>query len=554
MRLGPKRTWIEWETRARPRANVRDRLRQPRRRYDAPMHDAPHASGCDLIGSTWTPIPGDALRSHNPARPGETIWRGSPVVGHADDAVSAARRALPAWASLPIARRAEALRAFQSLAKARCDQLAALIQRETGKAAWDSLGEAKLLSDKVDITLETGVNTGRQRVTDFELSLSATRTGRTIFRPHGVMAVIGPFNFPAHLPNGHIVPALLMGNTVVFKPSDKAPAVGAFLASLFHDALESVDAPKGVFNMVQGGAETASRLVTHEGIDGILFTGSWPVGRRIMEANLDRPGRLLALEMGGNNAAVVMPDAHLKQAAVECVRSAFVTTGQRCTCTRRLIVHRAVADRFIGLVLNVSRGLRVGDPGGVGGQPVFTGPLIRAEAAEAVLGFQGSLVRAGATALLESGRLTSDTGGHFISPAVLRVDRFSLAADASRDAGCDVEVFGPLLRISIVDSLDAAIEQANASRYGLAASIFTTDAHAAARFIAEAKAGCVNVNTGTAGASSRLPFGGLDRSGNHRPAGALSLDYCAFPVAAMLERSDSGTIPPGMDWDDRWLV
>ena len=508
----------------------------------------------DLIASHWTPIPGDSLRSHNPAAPSQIIWQGSPVMAHLDAAVAAARAACAEWSAWDIERRADVLRRYQAICKRREAEMAELILVETGKPAWDSAGEAKLLSDKVDITLESGPNSGRHRVSPFERSLTPTRRAKTLFRPHGVMAVIGPFNFPAHLPNGHIVPALLMGNTIVFKPSDKAPAVGQLLASFFLEALQSAGAPAGVFNLVHGAGDIAAALSVHDDIDGVLFTGSWPVGRRIMQANLDNPGRMIALEMGGNNAAVVLPDADLKQAAVEAVRCAFITAGQRCTCTRRVIVHRAVADRFTRMLVECAKALAIGDPRGVNGAPVFLGPVIRDEARKAVLDFQTDLLRAGASSLLESRPHSSETGGHFITPGILQVSRFSLAAEPRKDAGCDVEVFGPLLRISTADSLDDAIVQANASRYGLAASIFTADTSAAARFSHEAKAGCVNINTGTAGASSRLPFGGLDRSGNHRPAGAFSLDYCAFPVASMVEAGGSVAIPAGMRWDDAWLA
>lgn len=508
----------------------------------------------DLIAGEWVPLPGASLISHNPARPAEAVWQGSPVASHIDAAAHAARAAQPEWARWPVARRAEVLRAFQTLARARADELGALIMRETGKAQWDSLAEARLLADKVDITLESGPHSGLHRVTGFELPLTATRAGATRFRPHGVMAVIGPFNFPAHLPNGHIVPALLTGNTIVFKPSDKAPAVGQFLATLFHDALTTCGAPRGVLNLVHGGASHAATLVSHESIDGVLFTGSWPVGRRILEANIDRPGRLIALEMGGNNAAVVMPDADLRQAVIECARSAFVTTGQRCTCTRRIIVHEAIAPRFVPLLQKVASTLIVGDPAGVAGQPVFMGPLIRAEARDAMLQFQSSLSRAGGRVITEAAEISNPDGGHYVSPAIVAVDRFSPGHDASRDAGCDIEVFAPLVRVSTVASIGDALEQVNASRYGLAASIFTKDPAAIDRFLAEAKAGCVNVNTGTAGASSKLPFGGLDRSGNHRPAGAFSLDYCAYPVATMVESGAGATVPSGMQVPDSWFA
>ena len=517
----------------------------------------------DIIAGRRTPISGDALRSFSPARPSRTIWLGAPNPAHADHAVAAARAAFHAWARTPRTERFDLLRAFADVARRREADLALLICDETGKALWESRQEAALIHQKVEITLDAAEHGGLRRVSPFEFSLTTTRRAAYDFRPHGVMAIVGPFNFPAHLPNGHIVPALAAGNTVVFKPSDKAPAVGQMLAEMLLEA----GLPPGVVNLVHGGGETARRLVAHDDIDGVLFTGSWPVGRAIMQANLDRPGRILALEMGGNNPAVVLPDADLKQAAIEVVRCAFNTTGQRCTSTRRLIVHEAIAERFAALVCKAASTLLVGDPRGIGPasdppdrrQPVFMGPIIRAEARDAVLAFQRDIARAGGGVVLESTPMDDPTGarggdaGFYITPGVVRVPRFTLADDPRRDAGCDVEVFGPLLRIAAARDLDAALDQANATRFGLAASIFTADQAAAGRFLAECRAGCVNVNTGTAGASSKLPFGGLGLSGNHRPAGAFSLDYCAFPVAHMIETGAAATLAPGMRFEDGWL-
>lgn len=512
---------------------------------------------CDFIGGAPAGIPGDRLRSHNPARPAETVYAASPRVEHVSRAIGAARSALPAWSRLPIEARAAVLRAYQSLVKQREAAIAELVRDEAGKAAWEALAEARALAEKVDITLAEGPHTGRARITGFDLPVSGTRVGRCVFRPHGVMGVVGPFNFPAHLPNGHIVPALLAGNTVVFKPSDKTPAVGQLLAELIIDALREADAPAGVFNLVQGGTEVAAALTGHDGLDGILFTGSWPVGRRILEANLDRPGRIIALELGGNNPAVVMPDADLKQAAIEVARSAFATTGQRCTCTRRAIVHAGVAPRFFDLLARVARGLVIGDPRGggeAGGTPVFCGPIIRREQLDAVLAFQRQAIALGARPVLECAAIPSAASGHFISPGILEVPRFTLADDPRADPGCDFEIFGPLLRVAVAGSFDEALEQANATRYGLASAIFTKNGAWIERFLAESRAGCVNINTGTAGASSKLPFGGLGLSGNHRPAGSFSLDYSAYPVASLIESGDAATIPQGMTWDDAWLA
>jgi succinylglutamic semialdehyde dehydrogenase len=517
---------------------------------------APGAGRAD----TEVGVPGEGVVARNPARPAQVVWAGRAEVRHVDEAVAAARAAWPAWAAAGPDRRFAALRRYQSLCREREQEIAEIICDETGKVMWEARQEAALLALKVEITLERSPHSGLSRVTDWQVPLGGGRTGRTIFRPHGVMAVVGPFNFPAHLPNGHIVPALAMGNTVVFKPSDKAPGVGQVLGELLAAALEAEGfgpGGGGIVNVVQGGAEVASRLVGHEGIDGVLFTGSWPVGRRIMEANLDRPGRILALEMGGNNAAVVMPDADLRQAAIEIVRCAFNTAGQRCTCTRRAVVHREVAGRLIPAICKGASLLVIGDPRadrGSGGTPVFMGPMIRDEARRLVVSQVAAMARGGGRVLVEPRE--PDVGGHggwYLSPAVVQVERFVASDAAADEPGSDVEVFGPVLRVCVVDSLDEAIEQANATRFGLAASIFTRDLGAAERFLREARAGCVNVNTGTAGASSRLPFGGLGLSGNHRPAGAYSLDYCAYPVAAMVEAGGAATMAEGMRFEEAWL-
>ncbi|MBL4592109.1 MAG: aldehyde dehydrogenase family protein, partial [Phycisphaerales bacterium] len=397
------------------------------------------------------------------------------------------------------------------------------------------------------ITIEEGIHTGRQRVSGFDFQLNETKNARCSFHPHGVMAVVGPFNFPAHLPNGHIVPALLMGNTVVFKPSEKTPAVGQMLVEMFDEALCSQGAPEGVLNLVHGAAEESRVLCSHHDVNGVLFTGSWEVGRKIQEANLDYPGKIIALEMGGNNPAVIMPDADLYQAVVESVRCAFNTTGQRCTSTRRLIVHEAVADKVITAVIKAASNLLVGDPRSQ--TPVFMGPIISREARDATFAFEKKLADTGGRVLLESTGLP-DRDGWYATPSVVEVDRFTLGND---DCGCDEELFGPLLRVCTVGSFEEALEQANATRYGLSASLFSANTEYQNAFLASAHAGCRNINCGTAGASSKLAFGGIGWSGNHRPAGAFSLDYCAYPVATMTETGDACLIPTGMRVEREWV-
>ena len=465
--------------------------------------------------------------SFDPARPSVEVSRVRVDAGAVDAAVRAARAAFPAWSARSMDERAVLLQAWSATCARHAERIAVAIMRETGKVLAEARQEAALLSDKVTVTLEERV---RARVTGYEFPANATRTNRCSYRPFGVMAVIGPFNFPAHLPNGHWVPALLAGNTVVFKPSEKAPGVGALLAEL----MAEVGMPAGVFNLVQGRGDAAAALVEHADVDGVLFTGSWPVGRRIMERNLDRPGRMVALEMGGSNPAIVMDDADLKQAVIECVRCAFITTGQRCTCTRRVVVHRAVAERFIAAFVECARTLTVG--AGDAEPAPFMGPLVSREARDAALAFQAECVARGERMLLESRAPAGD--GWFLTPGVVRAARFERPTDR--------EVFGPVVRIAVAEDLQDAIVQANATEFGLAASIFTRSEANVAAAMAGLRAGCINVNCGTAGASGKLPFGGLGRSGNLRPAGAAMIDACAYPVATMAEQGSAATVAPGM--------
>jgi succinylglutamic semialdehyde dehydrogenase len=469
--------------------------------------------------------------SFDPARPSVEVARVRVDAGAVDAAVRAARAAFPAWSARSMDERAALLQAWSATCARHAERIAVAIMRETGKVLAEARQEAALLSDKVAVTLEERV---RARVTGYEFLANATRTNRCWYRPFGVMTVIGPFNFPAHLPNGHWVPALLAGNTVVFKPSEKAPGVGALLAELMAEA----GMPAGVFNLVQGRGDAAAALVEHADVDGVLFTGSWPVGRRIMERNLDRPGRMVALEMGGSNPAIVMDDADLKQAVIECVRCAFITTGQRCTCTRRVVVHRAVAERFIAAFVECARTLTVG--AGDAEPAPFMGPLVSRDARDAALAFQAECAARGERVLLESRAPAGD--GWFLTPGVVQAARFERTTDR--------EVFGPVVRISVAEDLQDAIVQANATDFGLAASIFTQSEANVAAAMAGLRAGCININCGTAGASGKLPFGGLGRSGNLRPAGAAMIDACAYPVATMAEQASAATVAPGMTVPD----
>ncbi|MEI6105386.1 MAG: succinylglutamate-semialdehyde dehydrogenase [Opitutae bacterium] len=463
--------------------------------------------------------------SINPAT-GEAVWTG-PAATPAEvlAAVTRARTAFRSWSRTPLTERETHLRAFAQVLESRRALLADAISREIGKPTWEALTEVTTMIGKIELSITAYA----RRCADFTGGPAITR-----FRPHGVVAVFGPFNFPGHLPNGHIVPALLAGNTVVFKPSEHAPLVAELTAAAWRDA----GLPAGVLEVVQGARETGAALVDAPGLDGLFFTGSARTGLWLAEKFARTPEKILALELGGNNPLVVWPPRDLRAAALLTVQSAYLTAGQRCTCARRLILPTGPAgDEFVTYCIPLVRALRVG---AFSERPEpFMGPVISAAAADQVLAAQRDLLARGATALLESRSLRSGTG--LLSPGLIDV-----TAVANRS---DEEIFGPLLQIIRVPDFAAAIAEANATRYGLAAGLISGDPALYARFRDEVRTGLVNWNQQLTGASGAAPFGGVGGSGNHRPSAFFAADYCSYPVASIEvpELKLPATLPPGLE-------
>ncbi|WP_423142928.1 succinylglutamate-semialdehyde dehydrogenase [Parablastomonas sp. CN1-191] len=468
----------------------------------------------------------DELVSFQPAT-GEELWRGRE--GDVDAAVERARRAWPAWATQPSATRMELVRRFANEVRKDAEELAALIARETGKPLWEARTEVDSVVAKVEISIRAFAERTGQR--KFDNGLQGTAAVR--HKPHGVLAVLGPYNFPAHLPNGHIVPALVAGNTVIFKPSEKTPAVGEKLVSLFHRA----GVPTSVVQVLQGGARIGQGLVGHEGIDGVLFTGSAHVGTAIHRQLAPRPDKIVALEMGGNNPLVVWDTPKIADAAALIVQSAFLSAGQRCTAARRLIVKDSLFDSVIGAVKKLADRLIVGAPFD---EPApFMGPVIDMTAADTLTESFLYLLGHGARPIKHLQRPRPDLP--FVSPAIIEV-----TAATER---LDVELFGPLLQVMRVDDFDQAIAQANATRFGLAAGLIGGSPEQYEYFWAGVRAGIVNWNRPTTGASSAAPFGGIGLSGNHRPSAFYAADYCAFPVASMEMEQPRAQIGVGLKDD-----
>ncbi|MDQ2695976.1 MAG: succinylglutamate-semialdehyde dehydrogenase, partial [Pseudomonadota bacterium] len=437
-------------------------------------------------------------------------------------AVQAARGALPDWAA-DAAARLRLLDAFQAQLEQNRSALAGSIARETGKPLWESLTEVAAMINKIPLSRAAWRERAGERRADTPDARSVVR-----HKPHGVVAVLGPFNFPGHLPNGHIVPALLAGNTVVFKPSELTPRVAQKTLELW----QAAGLPPGVINLVQGGRDTATQLAGHAGIDGLFFTGSPAAGKALHRLFAGQPGRILALEMGGNNPLIVHRVADLDAAAYHVIQSAYLSAGQRCTCARRLIVPRGGdGDRFIDRLAQRLAGVRVG-PWTDRPEP-FMGPVISNGAADRLLAFQAQLEAGGGRPLVAMRRLVEHRP--FLTPGLL---------DATACRRPDEEAFGPLLQVIRTADFPAALAEANNTVYGLAAGLLSDDRPLFEEFYRAIRAGVVNWNRPLTGASSAAPFGGVGESGNLRPSAYYAADYCAYPVASL--EAERVTLPKAL--------
>ena len=464
-----------------------------------------------------------SLVSIEPAT-GAELWTGTE--SDVDAAVAAARAAWPGWAAKPLAVRIETMRRFANVVRAKIEPFADLIARETGKPLWEARTEAEAVINKVDISVSAYAERTAQRRLEGALgSKVAVR-----HKPHGVLAVLGPYNFPAHLPNGHIVPALIAGNAVVFKPSEKTPAVGEFLTKLYHEA----GVPEDVVQCVQGGPEVGKALASNLDIDGLLFTGSARAGLALHRQFAETPTRILALEMGGNNPLVVWDSSDIAAAATIAVQSAFMSAGQRCTAARRLIVKDGAHEPLVEAIAKLADRIVVDHPHAT--PAPFMGPVIDNAAADQLQDAFLELSGRGGRVIRRLDRPNEDLP--FLTPAIIDVTEVELRPDA--------ELFGPVLQVIRVPDFESALAEANATRYGLAASLIGGSPELYDRFWANVRAGVINWNKPTNGAPSNAPFGGIGLSGNHRPSAYYAADYCAYPVTSSEGESARASIGVGL--------
>ena len=472
-----------------------------------------HATQQQLINGEWVDGSAPAFAKHDGVS-GKLLWQGAA----ADDAqvqaaVKAAQGAFAGWAKTPFAERKALAERFAEVLKTRQEALGVAIAAETGKPLWEARTEAGAMIGKVALS----VSAFSERTGEREKTMGDARAVLR-HRPHGVMAIFGPYNFPGHLPNGHIVPALLAGNTVVFKPSEQTPLTADLTLQCWLEA----GLPAGVINLVQGGVPVGQALAGDPAIDGLLFTGSAKVGGMLHRQFAGQLDKILALELGGNNPLVVKNVPDQRAAVLTILQSAFASGGQRCTCARRLLVPQGkVGDRLIEALAEAIRKLRVAEPFDEQNPPFYAG-LVSAAAADGLLEAQRALEEQGATVIHRMRRLQDGTS--LLSPALLDVTGLDVP---------DEEHFGPLLTVRRYADWDDAIRLANDTRYGLSAGLIGGEQADWDDFLLRIRAGIVNWNRQTTGAAGDAPFGGVGDSGNHRPSAYYAADYCAYPVASI---------------------
>ena len=483
--------------------------------------------GQHYIANSWITGTGSTFTSVNPAS-GEIIWQGHAATDdEVRQAVQAAHHAKGYWSSLSVQQRAEYLHQFAQHVESHRDELAEIISKETGKPHWEALTEVSAVVGKIAISITAYHERNPEKVTP-----SAEGNACLHFKPHGVVAILGAFNFPAHLSNGHIIPALLAGNTVVYKPSELTPAVAEVIMQCWHAA----HLPAGVINCIQGNSNTGQALLAQD-IQGVYFTGSYRTGRKIHEYFSGRPEVILALEMGGNNPLIVEEVKEINTAVYITLLSTLLTAGQRCTCARRVFIPEGSwGDTFLNRFITACKKLKIASYTET--PEPFMGPVIRYEHALMHLESQQKLIDLGAKVLLPMSLLKPNTG--LLSPGIIDMTQVKNPPDE--------EIFAPLVQIYRYKDFDTVIEWANQTRYGLVAGLISDNSTHYQRFYQTIRAGLLSWNKPTTGASSNLPFGGIGFSGNHRPSAYFAADYCAYPVASQeqVELSRLGKILPGV--------
>ena len=492
-------------------------------------------AGRHFIAGKWLESTGKSFNSTNPARLDEVVG----VFPHggkatADRAVEAARAAQPAWRRTSRIHRAELFDHLAQIVKRETDSLAQLMARECGKVVTEC--RAEIVEGLHMIQYVFG--TGRMPMGEVLASEITEKDAFMRRKPWGVAAVITPWNFPFAVPLWMLGPSLLEGNTAIYKPSEDTPAIGQRLVELFVEA----GFPPGVLNLVHGDAEAGEALVRNLGVNVVLFTGSYDVGRRIQELSAPLSDRIVANEMGSKSAVIVCEDAKLDLAVTSALISGFKTSGQRCVSAGRILVHEKLFDRFTEKLVGLAKRLRIGDPVDAGN---FTGPVINETAVQKVLRYNALAKEEGAQVLLDGGRMKDGAyaKGCFLAPFIYRIE-------AKPGVRCiREEVFGPHLALIPFKNNDEAVAIYNDTDYGLSLAVITESYRAMRFFREECHYGMGYVNLPCIGAEVHLPFGGVKKSGNGYPSAAGLIEAVTHKTAWTVNHAEEVKMAQGLTTD-----
>ncbi len=461
----------------------------------------------NFIGGQWIPSRSRSpLPSVNPATEELLAHAWNSDAQDVDAAVLAAQAAYKSWRLMPAPRRGEILFQVAHLLTERKQEISRLMTSEMGKVLTEAQGDVQEAIDMAYYMAGEG-----RRLMGYTAPVEMpNKFGMALRDSVGVVGLITPWNFPIAVPSWKMLPALIAGNTVIWKPGEDVPATAAAFVKVFEDA----GLPAGVLNLVTGAGDTGAALVDHPGVRVISFTGSTTTGLGVY-TRAAKLGKKVTLEMGGKNAIIVMDDANLSLAVDAINWSAFGTTGQRCTACSRLIVQRGIKPRLVEALVEKARSLKLG----YGLEPdVEVGPLVNQRALDKVAGYMDVARDEGVRILVGGGRPANMDKGFFFEPTLFDGVLAGMRVEQE-------EIFGPVLSIVEVDSLDEAIQVSNSVPYGLSSSIFTENVNAAFRAMRDLTTGIVYINHGTTGAEIQFPFGGTRGTGNGmREAGQAGLD------------------------------
>ncbi len=478
-----------------------------------------------LVAGVWYPGTGADLRSLNPARPSVVVAEGGAAgLSDVDAAVAAAAKAAAQWAATPIHQRGAVLLEAADVVDRHADAWGLELAAEEGKTRTEGVGEVRRAAQ----ILRYYGNEGDRQAGEIFASPRAGEQILVMRKPVGVVGVITPFNFPIAIPAWKIAPALVYGNTVVWKPASTVPLLAVRLAQ----ALQEAGLPAGVLNLLVGGSDIGDAIVGHADIDAITFTGSTGIGRRIAAAAAAR-GVPVQAEMGGKNAAVVLDDADIDLAVEQVMLGAFRSTGQKCTATSRLIVTDGIAETFLGRLVDRARTLTVGDPADDATQ---MGPVVSEAAHSSITAGIGTAAAQGVTVLTGAVPYTDGAlaEGYFIAPTIVELN--GAAADVWTQ-----ELFGPVLAVKRATDAEQAFHLANDSEFGLSAAVFTQDVTRVLQAVDHIDVGVLHVNSESAGADPHVPFGGARKSGlGPKEQGAAAKDFFTHTTTVYLRGGTAG--------------